>query len=292
MFRSINYLIVGVALSSSLFGAAARAQQPVTTARPDSVYCGGVVTPEHVPSDLYVISGPEAEITTTFAEGKYVYISKGANQGVKLGDQFLASRPLKEEVRIPWFHGQQSLMRSMGTLYADLGRLQVVDVEANTSTAQIVLSCAYLQRGDILQPFTERVAPPVKTEAPAAERFVRPSGKGSAMIVFTREFGQVAGSGTIVYVNLGGAQGVKVGDYFRIYRNHEQKGHEETVYHVKDASYKLYGFGSTPRPYTSSELPRDVVGEGVVLRVGPNAATVVITNTQRPAFTGDYVELE
>jgi hypothetical protein len=39
-------------------------------------------------------------------------------------------------------------------------------------------------------------------------------------------------------------------------------------------------------------LPRDVLGEGVVLRVGKNAATVLITLSEKEIFPGDYVELE
>jgi hypothetical protein len=50
--------------------------------------------------------------------------------------------------------------------------------------------------------------------------------------------------------------------------------------------------GSTPRPYADEELPRDVLGEGIVLRVAKNASTVLITVSKKQMYPGDYVELE
>jgi hypothetical protein len=120
--------------------------------------------------------------------------------------------------------------------------------------------------------------------------FAPPSGKSKATIVTTRYYGELAQNGTIVYVNLGSAQGVKVGDYFRVFRF--QGNSNETEYQTPRIAYQIFGFGSSPRPYAGAELPRDVLGEGVVLRVGKNAATVLITLSEKEIFPGDYVELE
>jgi hypothetical protein len=81
-----------------------------------------------------------------------------------------------------------------------------------------------------------------------------------------------------------------VGDYFRVYRY--QGEHRDVLYQTKDTAYKMFGYGATPVPYHWDELPRDVLGEGLVLRVGPNASTVLITFSQKEMFVGDYVELE
>jgi hypothetical protein len=54
----------------------------------------------------------------------------------------------------------------------------------------------------------------------------------------------------------------------------------------------VYGLGSTPRPYSADDLPRDILGEGIVLRTGPNASTVLITISRHGIFAGDYVEME
>lgn len=66
----------------------------------------------------------------------------------------------------------------------------------------------------------------------------------------------------------------------------------ETVAQVKGTAYKAYGFGSTPVAYEWNNVPRQVVGEGIVLRTGPNSSTVMLTTVREEVFAGDYVELE
>lgn len=177
----------------------------------------------------------------------------------------------------------------MGQTYADIGHLRVINVQPNTAIAEVLSSCDLMQRNDIVQAFTERPAPPFKPTA-KFDRYAAESGKAKATIVTTRGFGQMSGEGATVYVNLGTAQGVKVGDYFRIYRY--QGNHHDTAYETKGTSYKMYGYGATPVPYGWDDLPRDVLGEGIVVRTGPNASSVVITVSQREIFAGDYAELE
>jgi hypothetical protein len=110
------------------------------------------------------------------------------------------------------------------------------------------------------------------------------------MIVTTRYFGELGAEGRIAYVNLGSAQGIKVGDYFRVFRF--QGNDRETQFQTPHVAYQIFGFGTAQRPYTGAELPRDILGEGVVLRVSKNAATVLITLSKTQMYPGDYVELE
>jgi hypothetical protein len=254
------------------------------------LYCSGMVTSDPVPTDTYVISGAESYYRITYSDGKLVFLNKGASQGVKVGDQFDVIRASpKDRLEFEWFRDQNKLLKAMGTTYQDEGRIRVVNVQPNVSTAEVVYSCEYVQRGDILQPFVSRPAPMIKPEE-GFDVFAPPSGKAKAMIVTTRYYGQLAKDGTIVYVNLGSGQGVKVGDYFRVFRF--QGNTTETEYQTPNIAYQIFGMGSSPRPYTGAELPRDILGEGVVLRVSKNASTVLITLSKRQMFPGDYVELE
>jgi len=254
----------------------------------DQTYCDGIVTTKPVPAGTYVISGSDSDEATVWSEGNLVFLNRGADQGVKVGDEFLVSRPISDPVKIPWFTGQESLTKAMGTTYEDEGRLRVVAVQKTTATAQVTHACNYIQRGDIAQPFSPRPAPSFKAER--LDTLAQPNGKAKAMIVTTRGFGETAGTDTIVYVNLGSVQGVKVGDYFRVFRY--QGNDHQVPYQTAGTQYELFGFGSTPRPYTVAELPREILGEGMVLRVAPNAATVLITHSERELYVGDYVELE
>jgi hypothetical protein len=110
------------------------------------------------------------------------------------------------------------------------------------------------------------------------------------MVVMAKDFAQTTGQRDTIYVNLGTNQGVKVGDYFRIFRY--QGTHASLTDIDKDTQYKLFGFGSAPAVYTWNDLPREVLGEGIVLNVSPNSSTVLITFSSSEIFSGDYVELE
>jgi hypothetical protein len=39
-------------------------------------------------------------------------------------------------------------------------------------------------------------------------------------------------------------------------------------------------------------LPREVIGEGIVINEGPNASTMLITYSSLEVYAGDYVEVE
>jgi hypothetical protein len=54
----------------------------------------------------------------------------------------------------------------------------------------------------------------------------------------------------------------------------------------------MYGFGSSPGRYNWNDLPREVLGEGIVLNVSRNSSTVFITYSSQTIYAGDYVEIE
>ena len=180
----------------------------------------------------------------------------------------------------------------MGTVWEDEGRVKVLVVRPDVSIGQVEHACDYVQRGDILLPFTERPAPPLKSEA-NFDRFAPANGKPMAMVITGKKFQQQVGNEDIIYVNLGNAQGVKVGDYFRIFR-YQGTQHEtdyqtpryafDMEFHSAVPDAGIYGFGSVPKKYNWSNVPREDMGEGVVLRTGPNSATVLITFCLREIF--------
>jgi hypothetical protein len=54
----------------------------------------------------------------------------------------------------------------------------------------------------------------------------------------------------------------------------------------------VYGYGSSPVRYTWDCLPREILGEGIVVRVSNNTATLMITTTRHEIYVGDYIEVE
>jgi hypothetical protein len=252
------------------------------------VYCSGFFSDPKIPSDIRIISGEQADYKITFSRGDYVYINRGADKGVKIGDRFSVVRPDTDPAN-EWFKEQYKLMKGMGTLYKDAGQVRVVNVQPKVSIAEVAFACQYIERGDVVRPLEERPSPPFK-EAAAFDHFAPVSGKPVGMIVSAVDYQQLLGRGNTVYVNLGAAKGVKVGDYMRVFRY--QGTNKEIATPVAGYQYEVYGFGSAPERYQWKDLPREVLGEGIVLNVTKNAATVLVTYSMLPVFAGDYVEIE
>ncbi|HTZ33565.1 MAG TPA: hypothetical protein VMH31_13985 [Methylomirabilota bacterium] len=295
-------IAAGMGLGMMLAGASAWTQsnpqaqsasstQPVSVATsPDysAVYCAGFYTSESNAA-THLISGEESNNKIVFTTRDYVFISKGSNEGVRVGDRFSVIRPDKDVNDVQWFKWQHKLAKAMGTYYLDLGQLKVINVQPNVSTAEVTFACGYLQRGDIVLPFQERPSPPYKP-ASESDHFAPVSGKSVGMLVVGKDYSQSYGKFSTAYVNLGTNQGVKVGDYMRVFRY--QGSASETVPNFDDYQYRMYGFGSTPVKYQWNDLPREILGEGIVLSVSGNSCTVLITYSRIEMYAGDYVEIE
>ena len=269
--------------------AAPAADNPAIIGQVDysSVYCSGFVRDTRVSGEIRVISGEQANYKIVFTTPNYVYISEGSDKGVKVGDRYMVVREDEDPAKSEWFNGQIHLMHQMGTLYRDIGQLRVINVQRKVSIAEVIFSCEYMQRGDIVRPYEERIAPPLKDGT--FDHFAPPSGKKAGVLVAAADYAQSPGKGQTVYVNLGSAQGIKIGDYVRIFRYQGKPG--EYVPNLKNYQYETYGFGGT-HPYGWKDLPREVLGEGVVLNASRNAATVKITTSTAAIYTGDTVEIE
>lgn len=290
--------IVLAGLILSLSGIATSAQTAPAAPTQADLYCTGTITNESIPRDSYVITGEGSNYRITFDEGDYVYLNKGASQGVKVGDEFSVVRAVEDPTEIDWSKWQTQIIRKLGTWWEDEGRVRVVVAQPNTAVAQVENSCSYVQRGDIILPFKERPAPPLKSEV-NFDRFAPFSGKATAMVMIGRAFQVQMGTNDIFFVNLGSEQGVRVGDYFRIFRYTGTR--HETAYQTKNFAFdadkesklgRVYGFGSVPAKYKWDNTPREVIGEGIVLRTGSNSATVLTTFSLREFYVGDYVEIE
>ncbi len=291
MRAKIVVLSLSVFLSAAV-GSAQSAPQAAPQSRPidySAANCSGFVTDQRVPDEIRLVSGEQSNYKITFARGDYIHINRGQDKGVRVGDRFSVVRPDKDPTDVPWFKWQVKLMRAMGTPYVDAGQVKVVNVQPKVSVAQVIFSCDYMQRGDILVPYQDRPEPPYK-DAADFDHFAPVSGKPVAMVVAGKDYGQVFGKLNAVYVNLGTNQGVKVGDYFRIFRY--QGSMAETVPQERGYQYTMYGFGSAPARYEWNDLPREVLGEGIVINVSHNSSTMIITFNSVEVYAGDYVEIE
>jgi hypothetical protein len=280
-----------LALFFGLLPLICRAQQSSATnsvVTHEDMYCSGMFTTAHVSEKTQVVSGEDSLYKVAFFEGDYIYLNRGSRDGVKPGDEFLVMRPRDNDTFTWWYAAQAGLAHSMGQMWEDIGQVKVLVAQPKVSVAQIEHACTYMQRGDIVQPFAERPAPELKAEL-NFDRFAPPSGKSKARVVAGKAYRFESGTNEIIYIDLGSNKGVKVGDYFRIYRYQSSTG--DSIYQTPDMATSLYGFGSGPS-ISAKDLPRQVVGEGVVLRVSTKSATVLITYSLQQIYAGDYCELE
>jgi hypothetical protein len=288
--------IVFAGLVLALSGSVVVAQEQAAVPIANDLYCSGTVTTESVPRSTYVITGEGSDYRIGYNDGDYVYINRGSSQGVKVGDEFSVIRPAVDPIAMEWTKWQNAILHKMGTVWEDEGTVKVAVVHQNTSVAQVSSSCNDLQRGDTLVPFVERTAPPLKASADF-DRFAPPSGKAKAMVIVGKRFQEALGTFDIVYVNLGNQQGVRVGDYFRVFRYTGTQ--HETAYQTPNFAFDVdgdwgptFGFGAAPAKWNWTNTPRQVLGEGVVLRTAPDSSTVLLTVTLGPVYAGDYVEIE
>jgi hypothetical protein len=301
MRAKIAALFLVVCLGAAVCSAQGAPQIVPAITQPDysMINCSGFVTDQKIPGEIKLISGEQSNYKITFTRGDYVFINRGQDKGVRVGDRFSVVRPNPQADLVdapwmkntdePWFKWQEKLMKVMGTPYMDAGQIRVVNVQPKVSVAQVSFSCDYMQRGDVVVPYQDRPAPPFKDPA-AFDHFAPVSGKPVAMIVSGKDASDAYGKNNAVYVNLGSNQGVKVGDYFRIFRY--QGSRSETVPQTKDYQYMMYGFGSAPAKYQWNDLPREILGEGIVFLVSHNSSTMMITVSSSQIYAGDYVEIE
>lgn len=262
---------------------------PIGQAGYSSVYCSGFLKDTKVSEETQIVSAEQSSYKIVFTRGDYVHINQGEDKGIRVGDRFMVVRPDADPAKSEWFKGQFRIMNAMGLLYRDLGQLRVVNVQPKISIAEITFNCGYMQRGDLVRPYEERSAPPLKDES-TFDHFAPVSGKPVGMVVASMDHGQSPGKGSTMYVNLGAAQGLKIGDYLRIFRY--QGKVNETAPVTKNYQNESYGFGSSPTHYDWKDLPREILGEGVVLNASRNASTVMVTVSSAEIYTGDEVEIE
>ena len=257
------------------------------------VYCTGFFTARKMASSLIVLGGEEGALKNEYGDHDIVYLSGGRSRMNIPGGQYMLVRPIKFSSSTETFTGQQELLRSMGTLYVDIARIEVKVLHEGSATAEILHACEPVVAGDIAIPLDTRPAPPFKT-AKFTERFAPSSGKATGTIVALKDDQTVAGTGHIAYINLGNKQGLKVGEYLRIFRTYATQLHDSTLAGTRDYLTDLMGVpqGHQLTREESNSLPRSVLGEMMILSTEEDSAVGIITYSLRDIYPGDPVELE
>ena len=214
-------------------------------------HCSGSITPEPPDTDLRIV-GRELE-REHVAEGDVVYLSQGRNQGLDAGDELAVVRTGESVVQHP------DSKAPLGRFVRRLGKVRVLAAQADTAIGVIVESCDAMHDGDQLLPWEEDTIPRVSS-FPAFERYdVEPTGGTPGTVVAMRDDITWAGTGHVIYTDLGSESGVEAGDVIVLYRE-------------------------------GTSGPRRMLGQAVVFRVDETTSAAKIIDSVREVGVGDEVE--
>ena len=220
-----------------------------------SLQCASYIVQNHEDESLHVLGSELGSDKFALSERDIVYLSKGANAGVKAGDLYT----LHHEA-YPVRHPVSG--RKIGTKIDTTGWVKVLLVQDDTACAVVEQSCADIHAGDYLKPFEKVNVPMVVPRAPA-ECCEPPNGKVSRHVVDLQDDVAIAGQGQFLTIDAGSEDGVAPGNVFSVFRI----------------------------VYPSVPSPRDAVGEATVVAVRERTATAKITYSRKEVMVGDEAEL-
>jgi hypothetical protein len=262
---------------------------------------------------VQIVGAETEQMRRIFAQGDLVFVDAGSQAGMKVGQEFWVVRPRGQ------FRSKFSRKGgSLGVYTQEVGLVRVVRVRERVSVVEVTEAYGDLLLGDLLRPFQNREVPVARADA-NLDRFAEPTGKQTGRIVLARDHRETVSRDEVVYIDLGAEDNLKAGDYLTVFR---PEGHGTFVKYGKEI------VANTRAGYQSDELkggdfsnqsqrvkdvdgskggspvntpsikhhrppvPREVVGEIVVLRVEGRTATAVVTRVIREIHTGDAVELQ
>ena len=288
-------------------------RQPAPTARTSEAACGGFIEQAPQAAAGQIVGADEERERRVFGQGDLVFVDAGAQGGMRAGQEFSIVRP-RGSFRSKFTRKSGSL----GVYTQEVGRLRVERVRDRVSVARVTLACGDVLLGDLLRPAAGRAVPQSRADV-SLDRFAEPTGKQTGRIVLARDGREMVSRDQVVFVDLGGEDGVKVGDYLTVFRplshgttveygneiaanarrgfesdEFRGGGHSNQAQRVKDADGSMYGpTVKTPEiKRARPEVPRKVVCELVILHVEGRTATAVVTRVAQEIHTGDSVEVQ
>ena len=277
----------------------------------NNLYCAGYVETGTVDVKNELVGADKEQEKNIYAQNDFVYISMGADKGVKVGDMMSVIRP-RGRVETRW-----TKKKNLGFYVQEIGAVEIVNVKSATSVGRVITSCDNLLLGDLVQPIPARTSPTF-AQRPALDLFADSSGKTNGRIFMARDNQELLGREQIVYIDLGAEDNVKTGDYLTIYRklgsgnilddlpaesvSARQEGFQSFEYRggkFSNQAGRKSGAKADGRVVTTKRAKRNrqeglrnVVGELVILSVKEKTATAVIVRTTQEVQTGDSVELQ
>jgi hypothetical protein len=254
------------------------------------VYCAGWMSPQDISNNSYVLAGEQSPNTARFVKNDSIFLT---GSGWQEGQKVSMVRRSKDPNYYTIYEGQSAEIKKAGLLFFDLGQATVTFAQGNTAVAHVDFSCEAIVPGDIVVPFQERPLAAFRPRPYNFQHFVALKGTTKGRIIMSKDFDIYLGEGKKFYVNIGSSQGLKSGDYLRIYRGYAVNDLDPSDQgSLQNLTYEDDQFKEPPtNPKRFGEIPKRSLGEAVVLTTTPTTATAMITYTIEDVQIGDRFEV-
>lgn len=192
--------------------------------------------------------------SANLSEGDLVYIKLEPGKQVKPGDKLAITRVVKEIE-----HPLTGVKLGYQVIFP--GRAVILDGKGQIVPAKIEKSFFAIQHGDFITPISS---------SPAPEAVVRRAGKLKGTVVAAAEGEENISEREVVFIDRGAQDGVIMGDLFTIY---------QLPYFIDEAREG------------NGKLPLMKVGEAVVINLGKETSTLLVTHSSQSVYVGDTVVL-
>ena len=208
----------------------------------------------------FKVSGGETLHKEAFAFDEVLFLNQGRKDGIKPGEVYSVRRILRKVYRPGKSVGRG---KYLGLAIDQMGKVRILAVQDNNSTAIVTASCQEIQVGDFLVPYEQEPIPLI-TELPVINRWsgFRKDLEGSVCIV--EENLAAFGKGHTVAIDFGIERNIAPGDLFIVYR--------DNPYNTKTMT-----------------LPDVYLGHAVALKVGSSFTVVKIIEAYLAMRAGDKV---
>ncbi len=221
----------------------------------DDIYCFAYLAPEDVRPQLTIISAEQVPYQALFAADDIVYLSGGEAEGVKAGQEYFITLPVRK-LRHP------ATNAVLGTVVRYIGHARVLCTQDHTATAEILSSCDAIPLGAWLKPF-DAIPIPMMVLTPPATRCDPTSTNARGYITYSKDDDVSFGADHPVLIDLGEADQVSPGTLCIIYRENPNPG-----------------------------APRILLGELAVLTTGDHWASAKVIRSSGPMSVGDRVQIK
>ncbi len=225
-----------------------------------SVPSPGFVTNREIEETGKIVGSFAESVQLTYPDRIYVQFAKKAP---RVGETYLVFRNGGEIIH-------PTLKEPIGYFTELLAEVKVIRVDKdNMGTVQITKQYDEVHRGDLIGPVTEPVVRNVA--ARPNERDV----KDAYVVADVRRYPTNLGEHQLAIMDKGSDDGVKIGNVFTIYRQHDPLPQEALL-----------------QPMTLDEsLPREDIGQCIAFEVKAKASICLMSRSIREIVRGDHAEI-